>query len=72
MGVMGRIANAQYGYGGAPASGSDFYGGGGLNAQLSAQAGLGVGADTSARTTGIIVVVALVLAWIGYHGLKGG
>lgn len=64
---MSRLANRQYG----PAADTGYYGGGGVQAGASFGANVSVGSG-DARWTGIAVVVALILAWVGYHGLKGG
>ena len=74
-GVMGRLYNRQY-QGIAPAAGADYYGGSSVaNAALNASlgvAGMGADASVSARTSGMVVVALLILAWVGYPGLKGG
>lgn len=42
------------------------------SAAFNANVSIGASVDTgSARWTGITVVLALALVWIGYHGLKG-
>ena len=70
MGVMGRLAASQYG--GAAASGTNYYGGGSSGVQAAASLNAGpVQAGASARVTGVVVLVALAIALIGYHGLRG-
>jgi hypothetical protein len=60
---MARLNNRQY-----SAAGSNYYGGG-ASAALGANVSAGLNGDV--RWTGIAVLIALALVWIGYHGLKG-
>lgn len=52
--------------------GGGFLTGGGPSAAFNANVGIGASVDTgSARWTGVTVVLALALVFVGYHGLKG-
>lgn len=69
--VMSRLASRQYG-----ASGTDYYstvGGSGVRVSGSV-GGAALGSDVSvggsARVTGAVVLIALAIALIGYHGLR--
>lgn len=66
--VMGRLANRQYG---GSAYGSDYYGGGGPSVEASIS-GSATASSGDARWTGVIVIVLLAVALVGYHGLKVG
>ena len=72
-GVMNRLASMQYPQGAA--AGTNYYGGNSVGAGVSANVNVGAGGSvdlsTSARTMGIVVLIALAVAFIGYHGLKG-
>lgn len=69
--VMSRLASRQYG-----AGGSDYYntvGGSGVRVSGSVGAsalGSDVSVGGSARVTGVVVLIALAVALIGYHGLR--
>lgn len=66
--VMSRLNQRQYG--GFLSSSAGLGGGGGPSASISGNVSGSV--DTGdARWTGIVVLVALAIAVLGWHGLKG-
>lgn len=63
---MNRLASRQSGY--SAAANTNYFAPTGAN--MNVQIGGNVGVNGSATVTGIVVIVALALVLVGYHGLR--